>query len=125
MNWDKEALRAEVESFNSEEKVNWSGLARKYHVVNSKGEVAKNGGQVVKEYLASEGVDVNRFKRKNSDENEKNPDLHVRRKKRRSAGGEVTVPTDITRDKLKEMVKEKSPVENTQLEKGLFLGRYI
>ena len=31
----------------------------------------------------------------------------MRKKKIRSAGGEVTVPTDITRDKLKEMVKEK------------------
>ena len=63
------------------EKVNWSGLARMYHVVSNKGEFAKNGGQVVKEYLASKGVDVNRFKRKNRDESKKILTYKCERKK--------------------------------------------
>ena len=32
---------------------------------------------------------------------------NIRRKKRKSAGGEMTVPTDVTTEKLKEMLTKK------------------
>lgn len=44
MTWDKEALKKEVESKKDGEKINWSELARRYHVTNKRGEIARNGG---------------------------------------------------------------------------------
>lgn len=103
MLWNKEALKVEVEGYDNEKTVNWSELARSYNVKNKDGEIANNGGQIVKEWLKSVGVDVNKFKRvHNSDESE-----HVRRKKRRGIGGEITMPTQVSPEKLREMAKEK------------------
>jgi hypothetical protein len=103
--WDTEALKEEVKSYDSERVVNWSELARKYDVKKANGEYAKNGGQTIKDWLNSEGVDVNRFKRKQGQSDATM--TNVRRKKRKSAGGEVTVPTDVTPEKLKEIVNKK------------------
>ena len=106
MTWDKEALKAEAESYiNDDKEINWSELARKHHVTTKNGEVAKNGGQIIKEYLKSEGVDVNRFKRKSSDGSRTAP--RVRRKKRKTTGGEEPVPTEPTVDELKQMARDK------------------
>lgn len=102
MHWDKETLKAEVISYEDGQSVNWSELARKYKVDNGKGEIASNGGQIVKEWLKMEGVDVNRFKRIHENSRE-----HIRRKKRRGIGGEITFPVDVSPDKLREMAKEK------------------
>jgi hypothetical protein len=92
--WDTEALKEEVKSYDSERSVNWSELARKYDVKKANGEPAKNGGQIVKDWLNSEGVDVNRFKRKHGQSDATM--TNIRRKRRKGAGGEVTVPTDVT-----------------------------
>ena len=74
-NHDEETLIAEVQSLPSE-KLNWSELARKYAIrlVNSESDIElMNGGQVIKEFLKSKGVDVDRF----GEQTEK----HVRRKR--------------------------------------------
>jgi hypothetical protein len=55
MEWDKKALMEEVSGYENGV-VNWSELARKYQVKNKNGELAKNGGQIVQEYLKSQGV---------------------------------------------------------------------
>jgi hypothetical protein len=60
--WDKERMK-EVESYPDDTKVNWSDMARRYSIRNTKGEIAKNGGQVAQEWLKSVGVNVSRFKR--------------------------------------------------------------
>ena len=49
MTWDKETLKNEVESKKDGEKINWSELARRYHVTNKRGEIARNSGQIVHE----------------------------------------------------------------------------
>ena len=65
----------------------WSQLAAKYNIIDSKGNIAKNGGQIAKEYAKSVGVDVNRFpacKRKLNFET-------VRRAKKKFNGVSLTV----------------------------------
>ncbi|CAB4002168.1 Hypothetical predicted protein [Paramuricea clavata] len=57
MAWDKDALKSEVESYENGKFVNWSQLAKDYNVTNTKGKIAANGGQIVKEWLKS--VDSN------------------------------------------------------------------
>lgn len=103
MTWKKEELKAEVESYEDGKFVSWSKLAQTYNVLNSKGELAKNGGQIVKEWLKSVGVDTERFKRYNTDSD--NP--RVRRKKRRGLGGEISTPTPETNDALKKRLQDK------------------
>ena len=103
--WDTEALKEEVRSYDSEKVVNWSELARKYDVKKANGEIANNGGQIIKDWLNSEGVDVNRFKRKHGQRDATM--TNIRRKKRKSAGGEIAVPTDVTAEKLKEIMNKK------------------
>ena len=107
VSWDKETLIAEVEAYGSDEEVNWSALARRYNVRNMNGEIAKNGGQIIKEWLKIKGVNVNRFKRKLSTEDDGTASTRIRRKKRRITGGEVTFPTNVTIEQLKEIAKNK------------------
>jgi hypothetical protein len=56
-------MKEEVESYPDDTKVNWSDMARRYSIRNTKGEIAKNGGQVAQEWLKSVGVNVSKFKR--------------------------------------------------------------
>ena len=98
--WDEEALKAAAESYiNDDKDINRRELARKHHVTT------KNGGQIIKEYLKSEGFDVNLFKKKSPDRTGTAP--RVRRKKRRTTGGEEPVPTEPTVAELKKMAREK------------------
>lgn len=85
MNWDKEGLKMEVESYSDDVQVNWSSLARRFGVKNKKGEYSGNGGQILKQYLTSEGVNVAKFKRKNDEQ--ENKEKRIRRKKLRGLGG--------------------------------------
>jgi len=83
MTWDKETLKKEVESKKDGEKINWSELACRYHVTNKRREIAKNGGQIVQEWLLNQGVNIHRF----------NPQrlpnkLRARRKKKRGKKAE-------------------------------------
>ena len=68
MNWRKEDILKEVGNLeaNSTE-VNWSDMARKYEVHDGNGEIAKNGGQITKEYAKCKVIDVDSIsiKRKN------------------------------------------------------------
>jgi hypothetical protein len=84
-------MREEVESYPDDTKVNWSDMAQRYSIRNTKGEIAQNGGQVAQEWLKSVGVNVLRFKRPCEQTGER-----IRRKKLRDAGGEITVATSQT-----------------------------
>lgn len=79
--WDKEVLKAEGEGYNENHLINWKELASRYNVCNKSGQLAKNGGQIVKEWLVSQGVDVTRFNRTKR-QNEDAP--VIRKKKERS-----------------------------------------
>ena len=101
MTWDKEALKKEVESKKDGEKINWSEVARRYHVTNKRGEIARNGGQIVQEWLVNQGVNIHRFNLQMPNK------LRARRKKKRGQGGEITIPVPETNDELKEKLKLK------------------
>mgnify|MGYP002804558112 CR=1 FL=1 len=62
MTWDKELLLAEAESYEDCHKINWTLFATEFNVTNKNGKLPKNGGQIVKTWLISNGVDLNRFK---------------------------------------------------------------
>ena len=51
MNFNRVGLLQELESYNDTTAINYSNLARKYNVLNSKAKPAKSGGQIIKEYL--------------------------------------------------------------------------
>jgi hypothetical protein len=94
--FEREKLKEEVESYPNGMVVNWSDLARRHNIQNTKGELAKNGGQIAQEWLKSEGINITRFKRKHDGNSEK-----IRRKKLRGQGGEITVATPQTIDTVK------------------------
>ena len=80
MTWDKEALKREIESLPDTSIINWSDIARRYSIANKRGRLANKGGQTVKGWLVSNGVDLQRFQvRKNDDDDI----LQVRPKYRR------------------------------------------
>ena len=85
--WNCNGLKAEVEGYPDGTKVNWTDLARQYQIKNSTGEIAKNGGQIAKDWLSSQGVDIQRFTRKRPLSNPEAGQRHVRKKKLRSLGG--------------------------------------
>lgn len=62
--WNCNGLKAEVQGYPDDMKVNRTVLAREYQIKNSGGQIAKNGGQIAKDWFLSQGVDVQ--------------DLHVR-----------------------------------------------
>ena len=106
MNWDKEKLKAEIEGYDKNTVVNWSQLAVTYNITNQKGELAKNGGQIAKEWLASVGIDTTQFKRK-FEEVDNCDHTRVRRKKKKGAGGEISLPTPSTNENLKKQLQAK------------------
>ena len=50
--WDTAGAMVEITNWDTTTKLNWSSLARKYNVPGC------NGGQVLKEYAQSHGVDT-------------------------------------------------------------------
>lgn len=104
MDWEKEQLKSEVEDLPDGYVINYSELARRYNVCDGSGKIALNGGQIVKEYLTSEGVDLSRFKMCMQKDDKSGV---IRRRKRKGKGGEISVPTEITRKKLKQKLREK------------------
>ena len=62
MEWDKEGMKDKINGYADETLDNWSELARRFQIKN--GELAQNGGQIAMEWLKSEGVNVERFRKK-------------------------------------------------------------
>jgi len=85
--WNCNGLKAEVQGYPDDMKVNWTALARQYQIKNSAGQIAKNGGQIAKDWLLSQGVDVQQFTCKRPLSNPEAGEGRVRRKKLRSLGG--------------------------------------
>ena len=103
MTWDKEALKAEVEAFEDGSEISWREIAKKYNICNKSGQLAANGGQIAKDWLISEGVNVDRFTPKQ----ERIECSTVRRKRRRGVGGEISLPTEVHPGILKQQLSEK------------------
>ena len=97
MNWNKEDFLKDVENLEfSLTEVNWSDMARKYEVIDGSGELAKNGGQIIKEYARSSGIDVDSISKKR-----KNGNPIVRKCKKRFISSCVSVPVDCSNIQLK------------------------
>ena len=63
MDWNWEELVAEAKTWKAGDSVNWTDTARKYgvHAATGTSTMAKNGGQIVKEVLRDNGIDVGQF----------------------------------------------------------------
>ena len=97
MNWNKEDFLKDVENLEfSLTEVNWSDMARKYEVIDGSGELAKNGGQIIKEYARSSGIDVDSISKKR-----KNGNPIVGKCKKRFISSCVSVPVDCSNTRLK------------------------
>lgn len=69
--------------------------------------MAKNGGQIIKEWLRIENIDVDRFPSKRKNNGDDDDSTQIRRKKRKTQGGEVSIPVDVDQHQLRQMLKEK------------------
>ena len=90
----------ELTNWDTATKLNWSALARKYNVFGC------NGGQVLKEYAQSHGVDTYQLDRLEQRK-------RVRRRKLIMPGGEISVPCSGT-------VKQIKAVWQRQIDEGVF-----
>ncbi|XP_078657130.1 uncharacterized protein LOC144903155 [Branchiostoma floridae x Branchiostoma belcheri] len=106
--WDWESIRQEVTSWPDGKEVSWRAYALEKGVHNKKGEPAKNGGQMIQDWLIQEGINIHRFKTVNGTSNAKTP--RSRRQKKRIPNTKVTMPTPRSakqmRRSLGEMVKD-------------------
>lgn len=60
--FDESTLSSEVNAYPSDENINWTELSRKYKLRKvADGSEFGNGGQVLKAYRGSKGVDLDRF----------------------------------------------------------------
>lgn len=57
--FDRENLIDDVSSMSENSELNFTSLAKKYHLKNLKGEEPKNGGQIIKGYLLSKKENIN------------------------------------------------------------------
>ena len=77
-NFDKENYIHVVNSYNENNEINFSALARKYNLKSSNRILPKNAGQIVKEIFLSMDCDLSRFTNCHPDS-----EFPIRRKKRR------------------------------------------
>ncbi|XP_065653932.1 uncharacterized protein LOC136080770 isoform X2 [Hydra vulgaris] len=71
----------EVKVYQTGEKINYSDLARKYNIIDSESKMPKNGGQIVKEFLKENDVNLTSLSELKRRSGEKSPVI-IRRKKR-------------------------------------------
>ena len=93
--WNEEECLEMVRSYPEGYKINFSELARCYGIKNNNSEYPKNGGQIVKLFLEENGINFDSFNFKSKS------DVHFRRKKRKIAGINISIPTDITNTEVK------------------------
>ena len=85
VSWDKEKVQNDLQS---EEKMNWSQFAREHGIL------AKNGGQIVKEFANQIGMDTTKL--------DGQPTHHrMRARKLRMPGGEISIPCHKTPQEIK------------------------
>ncbi|XP_065683865.1 uncharacterized protein LOC105845122 [Hydra vulgaris] len=72
----------EVNLYKSGEKINYFSLARKYNIIDSASKIPRNGGQIVKEFLKENGVNISSLSEMKRSIGEKN--VVIQRKKRNS-----------------------------------------
>ena len=106
MNFNKAGLLHEVESYNDITAINYSDLARKYNVLNSKGKPAKNGVQIIKEYLKEQNICLNQFLYNGKGRHSNNSETKQIRKRKLKITGGYSIPCDETIAKTKQKLRE-------------------
>ena len=106
MNFNKVGLLHEVESYNDTVAINYSDLARKYNVLNSKGKPAKNGGQIIKEYLKEQNICLNQFHYNGKGRHSNNSEMKQIRKRKLKITGGYSIPCDEAISKTKQKLRE-------------------
>ena len=106
MNFNKVGLLQEVKPYNDTTAINYSNLARTYNVLNSKGKPAKNGGQIINEYLKEQNICLNqlRYKGKGRRSN-KSQTKQIRKRIIKITGG-YSIPCDATIAQTKQKLRE-------------------
>ena len=94
MSIDKERLIEEARTWQHDQKVNWSQLGLKYGLSTA------NRGQIIKEYLAEQGIPVAQTKQHTA--------RAQRRFKKRLPGGKVSFPMYKPVKKMKDDVSQKN-----------------
>ena len=86
MTWDKEGLKNEINLYiNEDRKVsNWTVFAKQFNITDKSGALAKNAGQIAKDYLYNEGFDLSLV-------NETRPRKIVRKSKKKLFNTEVNI----------------------------------
>ncbi|XP_035663701.1 uncharacterized protein LOC118407344 [Branchiostoma floridae] len=99
-NFDRDALKEEVNSLEDGTAVNWTQLARKYDIKGLDGKPLQNAGQLLKLWLQKEDINTDRFQ-------QQSPAVRVRRARQRVVqGSDLTLPKKRTeREISKEMSK--------------------
>ena len=88
VSWDKEKVQTDLQSWPQDEKMNWSHFAREHGIL------AKNGGQIVKEFANEIGMDTTKFDGQPKQQ-------RMRARKLRMPGGEIAVPCHKTPQEVK------------------------
>ena len=60
--WDRKGCLQEVERYKDGDIINYSKLGKTYGLKNRKGQLAKNRGQLVKQFLVKNKIDLSRFR---------------------------------------------------------------
>ena len=95
-----------MQSYNEGSTINYSSLAKKYNICNKAGQPAKNGGQIVKEFLKEQQVNVNMFRYNGKGRHTCNTDTKQSRKQKIKVQGGYSVPCDESVMKAKERLQK-------------------
>ena len=99
--WDLSQCLREVAALPDGAYLNFSQLARQHGIISANGDPLKNGGQIVKDTLVNNGIDLERFEYLG-----KSTELRIRRKKIRLTEG-ITMPCEPTNKQVIEELKKK------------------
>ena len=106
MNFDKTNLLQEVQSYNEGSTINYSSLAKKYNICNKAGQPGKNGGQIFKEFLKEQQVNVKMFRYNGKGRHTCNTDTKQSWKRKIKVQGGYSVPCDESIMKAKERLQK-------------------
>ncbi|XP_047129004.2 uncharacterized protein LOC124809199 [Hydra vulgaris] len=123
--WEKKKCLLYLENLPSNQNINFTSLAIKYNLHNKKGKIPGNAGQVIKELLKENGVDVAKFNLKsistfNQTENTNNCCSKPRRRKRRlNVPGykSISIPMEVSNKVLKDKLEQDIEKGKYRIEK--------
>ena len=86
--------------------MNYSSSGKKYNICNNAGQPAKNGGQIAKEFLKEQQVNVNMFRYNGKGRHTCNTDTKQSRKREIKLEGGYSVPCNESIMRAKEILQK-------------------